>query len=143
MKINILRVDRDLPLPKQAYGDDAGYDLLSAIDCDLPPSERALIPTGVAVAIPKGYAGFVQPRSGLAIKHGLSLVNTPGLIDSSYRGEIKVIAINTDPRETFSIKRGDKIAQLVIQKIEAVHFEEVDSLDETERGHNGFGSSGT
>lgn len=142
MKIKLKRLDPDLPLPKQAFNGDAGVDLLSAVDLELAPNERALVPTGIAVAIPEGYAGFVQPRSGLAAKHGISLVNTPGLIDSSYRGEIKVILINLDPKEKFCVIRGDKIAQLVIQKVETVQFIEVNDLDNTDRGANGFGSSG-
>ncbi len=142
LRINIKRIDKNLPLPLYAHDGDAGCDLLSAVDAVLGPGERALIPTGVAVSIPRGYGGFVQPRSGLAIKHGISLVNTPGLIDSAYRGEIKVIMINTDRNEPFHINRGDKIAQFVIQKVEEVSFEEVDELDETVRGDGGFGSTG-
>lgn len=142
MKIRLKRLDSDLKLPEQAYDGDAGIDLFSAVEAELAPGERYLIPTGIAIAIPEGYAGFVQPRSGLAIKHGISLVNTPGLIDSSYRGEIKAIIINTDSKVKFKIKRGDKIAQLVLQKIEKIQFEEVSDLDETVRGENGFGSSG-
>lgn len=142
ISINIKRLDKELPLPEYAHDGDAGCDLFSAVDAVFEPGERALIPTGIAVSIPKGYGGFVQPRSGLAIKHGISLVNTPGLIDSAYRGEIKVIVINTDRKEPFHIKRGDKIAQFVIQKVEEVSFEEVDELDETVRGDGGFGSTG-
>lgn len=117
-------------------------DLFSAEDVDLQPFARALISTGIAVAIPLGYAGFVQPRSGLAIRSGLSLVNTPGLIDSHYRGEIKVIAINLDPLTPISIKRGDKVAQFVIQPVAYADLVEVDELDETVRGEGGFGSTG-
>ena len=121
---------------------DAGLDLLAAEDVTLEPFERALISTGIAVAIPDGHAGFVQPRSGLAIKRGLSLVNTPGLIDSHYRGEIKLIAINLDPSEPIAISRGDKVAQLVIQQVARIELEEVEDLSQTARGEGGFGSTG-
>lgn len=137
----IQRLDEGLDLPRYAYEGDAGLDLRSAIDIELKPFERFPIPTGIAIALPRGYAGFVQPRSGLAIRNGLSLVNTPGLIDADYRGEIKVIAINLDPSEPIQLHRGDRIAQLVIQQVPIVDLQEVDSLDETERGSKGFGSS--
>jgi dUTP pyrophosphatase len=140
--IDLKQLDPDLPSPAYAYEGDAGCDLRSAINVEIAPGERELVPTGIALAIPEGYAGFVQPRSGLAIKHGLGIVNTPGLIDAHYRGEIKVILINLDPRETFRINRGDKIAQLVIQPVLSVRFNIVDSLKETVRGAGGFGSSG-
>ncbi len=139
--VRIVRLDKDLPLPAYAYEGDAGLDLMSAVDVTLKPLERTSIPTGLAVAIPEGYAGFVQPRSGMAIKRGLSMVNTPGLIDSNYRGELKVIAINLDPHEPIAIKRGERIAQLVIQEVPIVSLLEVDLLDDTVRGENGFGSS--
>lgn len=139
--VRIVRLDKDLPLPAYAYEGDAGLDLMSAVDVTLKPLERTAIPTGLAVAIPEGYAGFVQPRSGMAIKRGLSMVNTPGLIDSNYRGELKVIAINLDPHEPIAIKRGERIAQLVIQEVPIVSLLEVDFLDDTVRGENGFGSS--
>lgn len=139
--VRIVRLDKDLPLPAYAYEGDAGLDLRSAVDVTLKPLERTAIPTGLAVAIPEGYAGFVQPRSGMAIKRGLSMVNTPGLIDSNYRGELKVIAINLDPHEPIAIKRGERIAQLVIQEVPIVSLLEVDFLDDTVRGENGFGSS--
>ena len=139
--VRIVRLDKDLPLPAYAYEGDAGLDLMSAVDVTLKPLERTAIPTGLAVAIPEGYAGFVQPRSGMAIKRGLSMVNTPGLIDSNYRGELKVIAINLDPHEPIAIKRGERIAQLVIQEVPIVSLLEVDLLDDTVRGENGFGSS--
>ena len=129
-------------IPQNAYKGDAGYDLCSAEEIELAPFERSLIPTGIAIAIPEGYAGFVVPRSGFAIKQGLSLVNAPGLIDSNYRGELKVIAINLDPTTPITVHVGDRIAQLVIQKIEEVSFNQVDILDSTERGSGGFGSSG-
>ena len=139
--VRIVRLDKDLPLPAYAYEGDAGLDLMSAVDVTLKPLERTAIPTGLAVAIPEGYAGFVQPRSGMAIKRGLSMVNTPGLIDSNYRGELKVIARNLDPHEPIAIKRGERIAQLVIQEVPIVSLLEVDLLDDTVRGENGFGSS--
>ncbi|MBE0448248.1 MAG: dUTP diphosphatase [Actinobacteria bacterium] len=131
-----------MPVPQYAHKGDAGCDLRSRIDQIIPPGERALIPTGISIAIPIGYAGFVQPRSGLALKHGISILNTPGLIDSKYRGEIGVILINTDKMEPFEIRKGDKIAQLVILKVEYINFTVVDKLDETVRGDNGFGSTG-
>jgi dUTP pyrophosphatase len=142
MDLRIKRLDRGLPLPTYAHEGDAGLDLYAAADVTLAPFERALVPTGIAVAIPEGYAGFVQPRSGLAIKQGLGLVNSPGLIDSHYRGEVKVIAVNLDPREPIEIKRGDKIAQLVIQRVTRVRLVETDELDQTARGEGGFGSTG-
>jgi len=142
MRMEIKRLDSDLPLPRYAHPGDAGLDLYAAEDVDIAPGRRTLIPTGIAIAIPEGFAGFVQPRSGLAVRQGLSLVNTPGLIDSHYRGEIKVIAINLDPSETINIVRGDKIAQLVIQPVARVDLSEVDELDETARGEGGFGSTG-
>jgi len=142
LELHVKRLDADLPMPAYAHEGDAGLDLRSAVDVTLQPFERSLVPTGIAVAIPEGYAGFVQPRSGLAIKAGLSLVNTPGLIDSHYRGEIKVIAINLDPAVPIEIRRGDKLAQLVIQAVERAILIEVDDLSETARGEGGFGSTG-
>jgi dUTP pyrophosphatase len=129
-------------VPQYAHEGDAGCDLVSTADLVLEPGARAGVPTGIAVSIPDGYAGFVQPRSGLALRHGISVVNTPGLIDSHYRGEIKVILVNLDPESPFEIRRGDKICQLVFQKVERARFEEVDELDETARGKGGFGSTG-
>jgi dUTP pyrophosphatase len=142
MRLAIRRLDPELPLPGYAHAGDAGMDLYSAEDVTLEPLQRALVSTGIAVAIPEGYAGFVQPRSGLAIKHGLSLVNTPGLIDSHYRGEIKIIAVNLDPETPIAIRRGDKIAQFVIQSVVRADLVEVAELDETVRGEGGFGSTG-
>jgi dUTP pyrophosphatase len=142
MRLAIRRLDPDLPLPGYAHAGDAGMDLYAAQDITLEPHQRALVSTGIAVAIPEGFAGFVQPRSGLAIKHGLSLVNTPGLIDSHYRGEIKVIAVNLDPVTPISIRRGDKIAQFVIQAVVRAELIECAELDETVRGEGGFGSTG-
>lgn len=129
-------------VPKNAYNGDAGYDLHATEDVTLKPFQRALIPTGLAIQIPDGYAGFVLPRSGLALKQGLSLVNAPGLIDSNYRGELKAIAINLDPQNDIEVKKGDRIAQLVIMRVESINFVEVDELDSSERGAGGFGSSG-
>ncbi len=142
MNLPIKRLDPLLPLPRYAHDGDAGLDLYAAHDLTLAPGERALVATGVAIAIPEDHAGFVQPRSGLALRSGLSFVNTPGLIDSHYRGEIKVIAVNLDPKSTLEIRRGDKIAQLVVQRIERCEPVEVDELDATVRGEGGFGSTG-
>jgi len=141
MHIKIKRLDPDLPLPGYAHPGDAGLDLYSSEHVTIHPGERKLISTGIAMAIPVGYAGFVQPRSGLALKKGLGIVNTPGLIDSHYRGEIKVIAVNTDRINPIEIIKGDKIAQLVIQKVTYAELIDVDELDDTERGGKGFGSS--
>lgn len=140
--LRIMRLDRDLPLPTYAHSGDAGLDLYAAESRTLAPFERALISTGIAIALPENYAGFVQPRSGLALKRGLTFVNTPGLIDCHYRGEIKLIAINLDPVQPLAIERGEKVAQLVIQRVETAHITEVEGLDTTERGHGGFGSTG-
>ena len=138
----IKRLDEGVELPSYAYEGDAGLDLRSAEDVVLKPFERRLVSTGLAIAIPDGYAGFVQPRSGLALREGLSMANTPGLIDAHYRGELKVCAINLDPERDLHITKGERIAQLVIQKVPRVSLMEVDSLDETDRGVGGFGSSG-
>ncbi|MCL2757557.1 MAG: dUTP diphosphatase [Coriobacteriia bacterium] len=140
--VKVKRIDTGLELPAYAYPGDAGLDLRSAVDITLAPFERSLIPCGIAVAIPEGYAGFVMPRSGLAIRSGLSMANTPGLVDSQYRGELKAVAVNLDAHEPIVIKRGDRIAQLVILAHPVVELIEVDELDETERGSGGFGSSG-
>lgn len=142
MEIRLKQLDKELPLPSYAHDGDAGCDLYSRINLLLKPGERELVPTGIAVSIPEGYAGFIQPRSGWALEYGISIVNTPGLIDSKYRGEIKVILINLDPRKEFRIKRGDKICQLVIQRVERVDFNAVSDLDQTKRGKDGFGSTG-
>ncbi len=142
LEINLKQLDPDLPVPKYAYAGDAGCDLYSAQDIELGAGEHNMVPTGVAISIPEGFAGFVQPKSGLAAKHGIGVLNSPGLIDSKYRGEIKVILINLDKNDSFHIKRGDKIAQLVIQPVLSVDFCIVDELDETTRGDGGFGSSG-
>ena len=142
LSLKIQRLDKELPLPEYAYPGDAGLDLSAAASSKIEPGERVLISTGIALAIPEGYAGFVQPRSGLALKQGLTIVNTPGLIDSHYRGEIKIIALNTDKQNTVSIERGQRIAQLVILPVPLITIEECDDLDETERSTGGFGSSG-
>jgi dUTP pyrophosphatase len=138
----VLRLDTGLPLPEYAHEGDAGLDLFAAADVTLAPFERALVPTGIAVAIPDGHAGFVQPRSGLALRTGLTFVNTPGLIDAHYRGEIKLIAVNLDPAVPITIARGDKVAQLVIQPVVRAVPVSVEALDETRRGEGGFGSTG-
>lgn len=143
LNVSIKRLGPEVELPTYAYEGDAGLDLRANESVEIPPHERVLISTGIAIALPDGYAGFVQPRSGMALKRGLSIANTPGLIDAHYRGEIKVIAVNLDPRETIRIERGERIAQLVIQQVPVVHLVEVDELDETDRGAGGFGSSGS
>ena len=142
IELKIKLLDDGLPAPRYQHEGDAGLDLPSRIDYLLEPGERARIPTGVAVAIPQGYAGFVMVRSGLAARHGISCVNAPGLIDAGYRGEIIVILLNTDRREPFVIHRGDRIAQLVLQKVVEATVVTVDELDATTRGDGGFGSTG-
>ena len=141
-RVLIRRLDPTLPLPSYALAGDAGMDLRSAVDVVLAPGERCRIPTGIAVAIPDGHAGFVQPRSGLAARTGLGFVNSPGLIDSGYRGEIQVVAINLDRKDPIDIRRGDKIAQLVILPVLQVTLAEVDQLPASGRGAGGFGSTG-
>ncbi|MCK0177528.1 MULTISPECIES: dUTP diphosphatase [Mycobacteriaceae] len=143
----VVRLDRELPMPTRAHDGDAGVDLFSASDVELGPGERALVPTGVAVAIPHGMVGLVHPRSGLAARVGLSIVNSPGTIDAGYRGEIKISLINLDPRTPIVIRRGDRIAQLLVQRVELPELVEVTSFDEagladTTRGAGGHGSSG-
>ncbi|MGI8425509.1 MAG: dUTP diphosphatase [Actinomycetota bacterium] len=142
LELLIKRLDTGLTLPRKAHEHDAGLDLISAIDISLKPGERILIPTGIAVAIPTGHAGYVQPRSGLAITRGLGIVNSPGLIDSGYRGEISVIAINLDQDEAIDINRGEKIAQLVVLPVPEIRVVEADSLPDSQRGTGGFGSTG-
>ena len=137
-----MRLDSQLPLPTKAHADDAGLDLHARVDTVLAAGGgRALVPTGVAVAIPRGYAGFVVPRSGLALKHGISLVNTPGIIDAGYRGELQVIMINHDPQIDYHVRRGDRVAQLLVQAIANVEWSVVEALDDNDRG-GGFGHSG-
>ena len=139
---SIRRVDPDSPLPGYALDGDAGADIVTTVDVRLAPGERAVVPTGVAIALPEGYAAFVHPRSGLAARAGMSLVNAPGTIDSGYRGEIKVIVINHDPVHELELQRGDRIAQLVFQRVERARFIEVDELPDSERGSGGHGSTG-
>ena len=143
VSIPIRRIDPDLPLPSYAEPGDAGCDLLAAESVTLAPGGgRAMIRSGIAIAIPPGYAGFVQPRSGLALRHGITCVNSPGLIDSGYRDELRVLLLNTDPTKPYEVQRGDRIAQLVIQRIEVAEWTVVESLDRSERGLGGFGHSG-
>jgi dUTP pyrophosphatase len=138
----IKRLDPGLPLPGRAHPGDAGVDLYSAVDVTLAPGERAMVPTGVAVALPEGYAAFVHPRSGLAARHGVTVVNAPGTVDAGYRGEVKVTLLNTDPAEPVRFGRGDRIAQLVVQRVAVPVFHEVESLPGSARGDGGFGSTG-
>jgi dUTP pyrophosphatase len=141
--IPLRRLDADLPLPEYARPGDAGADLVASEDATLAArGGRALVGTGVAIAIPPGYAGFVQPRSGLALRHGVTCLNTPGLIDSGYRDELRVLLVNTDPSVDYQVRRGDRIAQLVIQKVEQVEWRAVEELPDSERGLGGFGHSG-
>jgi dUTP pyrophosphatase len=143
LDVPLVRLDPDLPLPTYAQPGDAGVDLVARESVTIPRGGgRALVPTGIALALPAGYAGFVQPRSGLALRHGVTCLNSPGLIDSGYRDELRVLLVNTDPHESFDVERGDRIAQLVIQQVEHVRFLVVDALDASERGLGGFGSTG-
>lgn len=142
LEIAVQQLDPDLPLPAYAHPGDAGADLLTTVDVSLAPGERALVPTGIAIALPEGYVALVHPRSGLAARHGLSIVNTPGTVDSGYRGEIKVLLINHDPVEPITLKRGDRVAQLVVQRHERAAFVPVASLPESVRGSGGYGSTG-
>lgn len=142
VEVQLLRLDPDLPPPAYAHPGDAGADLLTAVDVTLDPGERALVPTGIAIALPAGYVALVHPRSGLAARHGLSIVNTPGTVDAGYRGEIKVLLVNLDPREPVVLRRGDRIAQLVIQRVERAAFVEVEELPDSRRGAGGYGSTG-
>jgi dUTP diphosphatase len=141
IEVPIARLRDDAVLPRQAYAGDAGLDLASCERVTLEPGERAVVGTGLAVAIPEGYAGFVQPRSGLASRHGISVVNSPGLVDSGYRGEVRVVLLNTDARQTFTVEPGMRIAQLVVLPVPEVRLLEVAELDESDRGVRGFGSS--
>ncbi|HZZ55920.1 MAG TPA: dUTP diphosphatase [Trebonia sp.] len=142
MEVLITRLDPDVPLPSYARPDDAGADLVCAVDVDLAPGQRAVVGTGIAIALPAGYAAFVHPRSGLAARHGVTLVNAPGTLDAGYRGEIRVVLLNTDPATPVSFRRGDRIAQLVVQRVERAAFREVAALPDSARGDNGFGSTG-
>ncbi|RAJ36019.1 dUTP pyrophosphatase [Kitasatospora sp. SolWspMP-SS2h] len=140
--ILIRRLDPEIPLPAYEHPGDAGADLRTTVDAELAPGERALLPTGISIALPDGYAAFVHPRSGLAARCGVALVNAPGTVDAGYRGEIKVIVVNLDPREPVSFERGDRIAQLVIQQVEKARFHEVGELPGSVRAEGGFGSTG-
>ncbi|HQR27457.1 MAG TPA: dUTP diphosphatase [Nocardioides sp.] len=142
LEVALLRLDPGLPGPVYAHPGDAGADLVTAVDVTLEPGERALVPTGVALALPAGYVGLVHPRSGLAARHGLSIVNAPGTVDAGYRGEVKVLLVNLDPREPVRLRRGDRIAQLVVQRVERARFVEVEVLPESARGAGGYGSTG-
>lgn len=142
LEIEVQRLDPELPLPSYAHVGDAGADLHAAAEVELGPGERALVPTGIAMALPEGYVGLVHPRSGLAARHGISIVNAPGTIDAGYRGEIKVCLVNTDPHVPFTVHRGDRIAQLVIQRVESARFVVAEALPGTTRGDGGYGSTG-
>ena len=142
VQVLITRLDPSVPLPVYAKGGDAGADIVTRVDVTLQPGERALVPTGIAIALPDGYVALVHPRSGLAIKHGVTMVNAPGTVDAGYRGELQCIMINHDPEETITFHKGDRIAQLVIQKVEHAEFVEVKDLPGSGRGIGGFGSTG-
>lgn len=140
--ITVHRIDPGLPLPEYAHDGDAGADLRTTVDAILEPGERTTLPTGLAIALPQGYAAFVHPRSGLAARHGVTIVNAPGTVDAGYRGEIRVTLLNTDVHAPVKFERGDRIAQLVVQRVERAEFVEADALPDTERGAGGFGSTG-
>jgi dUTP pyrophosphatase len=142
VEILITRLDSSIPMPSYAKPGDAGADLTSRIDVTLQPGERTLVPTGISIALPNGYVALVHPRSGLAIKHGVTMVNSPGTVDAGFRGELQIILINHDPKEAVSFKKGDRIAQLVIQRVEHAAFVEVKTLPGSDRGAGGFGSTG-
>lgn len=142
VQVLIARLDPDLPIPSYARPGDAGADLATAVDVTLAPGERALVPTGIAIALPLGYAAFIHPRSGLAARHGLSIVNTPGTVDAGYRGEIKVCLINHDPHQAITLHRGDLVAQMIIQRVAVADFCQVDELPTSVRGSGGHGSTG-
>lgn len=143
MRVSIQRLDPELPLPVAQHPDDAGYDLHAREDVLIEAGGgRALVPTGIAVAIPSGHAGFVLPRSGLALRHGVTCLNTPGLIDPLYRGEVKVVLVNTDPARAYQVHRGDRVAQLVVQRVDQLQWAEVDDIGDTQRSTEGFGSTG-
>ena len=141
-ELPVLRLDPGLPLPAYAHPGDAGADLRAAAEVVLPPGGRATVGTGIAIAVPDGYAAFVHPRSGLAARHGITLVNAPGTVDAGYRGEVRVVLLNTDPAEPFTVRRGDRIAQLVVQPVTRARFLDSDELPPTPRGDGGFGSTG-
>ena len=141
-KLPVRRLDPDLPLPAYAHPGDAGADLRAASDVVLPPGGRATVGTGMAIAVPEGFAAFVHPRSGLAAGHGITVVNAPGTVDAGYRGEVRVVLLNTDPTEPFTVRRGDRIAQLIVQPVTRVRFLDAAELPPTPRGGGGFGSTG-
>ncbi|SRR6266540_3708685 len=141
-RVLIRKLDSGIPLPSYAHPGDAGADLVTAVDAVLAPGERAILPTGIAISLPAGHVALIHPRSGLAARSGVTIVNAPGTIDAGYRGEIKVILMNLDRCEPVALRRGDRIAQLVIQRVECASFEEVDSLPDSDRGAGGFGSTG-
>lgn len=143
LPVPVVRLDPELPLPSYAHPGDAGADLHTTVDVVLAPGERALVPTGIALALPEGYVGLVHPRSGLAARHGVSIVNTPGTVDAGYRGEVKVLLVNLDPTEPVELRRGERVAQLVVQRVERAAFVEVDALPDSARGSGGYGSTGT
>lgn len=142
VEVLLVRLDPDLPPPSYEHPGDAGADLRTTVDVDLAPGERALVPTGIGLALPEGYVGLVHPRSGLALRHGLSIVNAPGTVDAGYRGEVKVLLVNTDAREPVRLRRGDRVAQLVVQRVERARFVEVADLPASPRGAGGYGSTG-
>ncbi|MGN0062791.1 MAG: dUTP diphosphatase [Nocardioides sp.] len=142
LRVAVRRLDPDLPLPSYAHPGDAGADLCTTVDVRLGPGERALVPTGIAIALPEGYVALVHPRSGLAARHGVSIVNTPGTVDSGYRGEVKVLLVNHDLVEPVELRRGDRVAQLVVQRYERADFVAVDELPDSVRGDGGYGSTG-
>ncbi|MEQ6902039.1 dUTP diphosphatase [Nocardioides sp. YIM 152588] len=142
MTVQVARLDPDVPLPAYAHPGDAGADLTTTVDVSLAPGERAMVPTGIAIALPDGFVALIHPRSGLAARHGLSIVNTPGTVDAGYRGEVKVMLINHDPTEAIELRRGDRIAQLVIQRFERAEFVPVADLPTSVRGDGGYGSTG-
>jgi dUTP pyrophosphatase len=142
VQVLITRLDPDLPLPRYSKGGDAGADIVSRIDITIEPGERALVPTGIAIALPDGFVALVHPRSGLAIRHGVTMVNSPGTVDAGFRGELQIILINHDKDESVTFKRGDRIAQLVFQRVERANFVEVENLPGSGRGTDGFGSTG-
>ena len=142
LPVQVVRLDADLPLPAYAHPGDAGADLLTTVDVRLEPGERALVPTGIALALPTGYVALVHPRSGLAARHGVSIVNSPGTVDAGYRGEVKVLRVNLAPREPVELRRGDRVAQLVLQRVERARFVEVEALPSSPRGAGGYGSTG-
>jgi dUTP pyrophosphatase len=142
LEVLVRRLDPEVPLPAYAHPGDAGCDLVTTEDADVPPGERVLLPTGISLALPEGYAAFVHPRSGLAARHGVSLVNAPGTVDAGYRGELQVVLINHDPREVLRLRRFDRIAQLVVQRVERVVWRETGDLPATSRGTGGHGSTG-